>query len=289
MATWGELREELVMEFPGIDLSLLANWLTRGYEEILDSLQWVLLEGDSILQTTAPYTTGTVALTLGSNAVTGTGTTFTSGMTGRRFWAGGEAVYTFTQTSATGGTLDRPWEGATNATAGYSIFQARYQLGLAVKNLSAVQNPQLGADLKRLTSGEMARMQLAYQTGQPMYWAPAADTDETTPPVYHQIDLYPVPNSSVGLPFQYVLSPYGFDGSNTSSSPLPWVSTNAIVAHARARCLRSLGKFAEAQAELMSYRAGLQQMILMETQRRPPDRIQMASRFTRHRQDRSTR
>jgi hypothetical protein len=69
---------------------------------------------EAVLQTTAPYSTGTVAVTEGSAAVTGTDTVWTAGMSGREFRVTGrDEIYTFTRTGNTTGTLDRNYEGDT--------------------------------------------------------------------------------------------------------------------------------------------------------------------------------
>jgi len=74
---------------------------------------------------TANYTTGTVAVTNGSPAVVGTGTTFTAGMVGKGFKVGNDtATYKVaTFTDATHITLATNYGGTTNATATYTLYQ----------------------------------------------------------------------------------------------------------------------------------------------------------------------
>ncbi len=70
---------------------------------------------------------GTVAITQGARAVTGTGTAFTDAMVGWRFavLTSQEEIYTIVaRGSATSVTLDRPFEGETVSEAQFRVFDA---------------------------------------------------------------------------------------------------------------------------------------------------------------------
>jgi len=69
------------------------------------------------------YSTGTAAVTNDSAAITGSGTTWTALMDGMPFQVNATSeIYTVRErTSATAITLDRPYQGTTNATASYTI------------------------------------------------------------------------------------------------------------------------------------------------------------------------
>ena len=70
---------------------------------------------------TTSYATGTVTVTNGSNAVAGTGTTFTSGMTGKVLLTPGCGFgYVFTYVDATDGTLAQNY-GCPTATVAYGL------------------------------------------------------------------------------------------------------------------------------------------------------------------------
>lgn len=220
--TWGEIRAEVAALAPGRGNDLLTAWMKRSYREILDRRDWKGLHQDGLLQVVAAYQAGSVALTNGSTAVTGTGTTFTSAMSGRKFRAvSGREWYTFTYVSVTSGTLDRPYEGETAAEAGFVIYQDRYTVPIEVKLVESMgeEGPQ---QLEFLRS-------LDCQLGEPQIWAPGNDTDEVTPPVLHTVELWPAPELAMGIPYRYLVAVFEFDGFNTSESPLPWVSPDAIV------------------------------------------------------------
>lgn len=68
------------------------------------------------------YTTGTVALTQGSAAITGTNTAWNANMNGKPIrFQNDSGEYIFTYLSATTGTLDRVYAGATAAAATYEM------------------------------------------------------------------------------------------------------------------------------------------------------------------------
>lgn len=267
MATWGELRAELAARVPGRGNDLLTTWLQRSYREILDHRDWRGLHADARLQTFAPYEVGTVALTSGSSSLTGTGTTFTAGMTGRKFRAvGRDEWYTFTYVSATSATLDRPYEGDTNAASTYLIYQDRYTLPAQVKTVEWMEglNPE---NLNRLRAN-------VFCMDIPTCWANGNDSDEATPPVLHSVELWPAPNLSMGIPYSYLTAVFEFDGLNTSDSPLPWVSQDAIVSGALYR--------AGVQDD-SDFNKFLSNMNRVENNSTPPQQMQMADRFTAHR------
>ncbi len=85
------------------------------------------------------YTTGTAAITNGSAAVTGTGTTWTSTMIGARIrFAADLSDYTIVSVpSATSLTLGTAYAGATAATASHTITYAAYTVGTAAFTLNS--------------------------------------------------------------------------------------------------------------------------------------------------------
>lgn len=75
---------------------------------------------------TSNYTNGTVQVTNGSNAVVGTGTTFTSGMVGKRFLVAGDTTFytVATYTDATHITLNSTYGGSSGSGKSYTIYTA---------------------------------------------------------------------------------------------------------------------------------------------------------------------
>ena len=289
MRTWGQLRYEIAKFAPGEDLQLVTQWLNASYREILDHYRWKGLEKSSILETTAIYQTGTATATAGSTAIVGVGTGWVTGQTGLNFRiCGDNESYVFTFVDGTDGTLDRPYEGLTGtAPGGYYLFQNVYPLPSDVKYIQEILNPTLDRPLKVRTRTELdaiSASRLVY--GCPLVWAPGDDSPETDPPVLHSVELYPIPQFAVGMPFSYQQSVLEFDGTNTSAQPLYWISEDALVAGAKARVLAHQKNYEGSQVEAGRALEFRQQMTGIETKRTGPVRIQMARRFSKHRQRR---
>jgi hypothetical protein len=96
-------------QFPGLDLDILEGYISDRYTEILEELAWERLDKLGMVQTIAPYQTGTVTVAFATQAVTLTGGAWDPTMTGRFLQvAGDSSYYTFTYTGPTTGTIGRP-------------------------------------------------------------------------------------------------------------------------------------------------------------------------------------
>lgn len=109
---------------------LINDSYTRSVPGIND---WNPIITDSSLVMNAYYTTGTIACTAGAATLTGTGTTWTSGMTANNGWkikfAGYDLIYTFDYISATSATISPVLEGAVNMSGStYTLFRDEYPL-----------------------------------------------------------------------------------------------------------------------------------------------------------------
>ena len=91
-------------------------------------LPYLMTEG--FITTAAPYTTGTVTVTNNSKTVTGSGTTFTAAMVGRKIRVASEnAYYRITAfVSTTEVTLEVVYQGTTASAQTYSIYKDEYKL-----------------------------------------------------------------------------------------------------------------------------------------------------------------
>jgi hypothetical protein len=101
-----------------------------SYRQIVDNYQWYARLKEGVVNTVDEYSTGTVAVTLGSALVVGTGTTWTAAMVGRFIRVGGEFdFYKITAfTSATQITIEKAWPYANRSGESYVIFQYIYSL-----------------------------------------------------------------------------------------------------------------------------------------------------------------
>jgi hypothetical protein len=299
--TWGQLRLQLQTSAPGISLDLLDEWLNTRYEQVLEATDWMGLKAHATIQTQAAYqsATDTVTLTVGSAAVTGVGTAWTGAITGQRFYRPGDtAIYTAAQVSGTSLTLDRPYEGNGSNAAGtvyagsaYVLMQNVYQLPSDCRSVVTVLNPVNDLPMQAMTKdGLDASAGPRTLVNDPQCYAAYDDSPETSPPVLHQIEFYPPPLRARGCPMEYLRAALGFDGGNTSGSPLPFVSNSVLLAGVRADIQLHLKDFNAAKGYEAMYQEELARLLRVEhQQRRTKTALKMAPRFTRHRLARTDR
>jgi hypothetical protein len=313
--TWGQLRMQLQVGAAGLSLDLLDEFLNTRYEQVLESNDWKGARYHSTVQTQAAYqsTADTVTFTVGNSAVTGVGTPWTSAVTGQRIYRPGDSViYTATYVSNLLLTLDRAYEGnGTNApgtmysASPYVLMQNVYSLPSDVRSVITILDPVTETPLNEMTKDELdltAGPRTLVQN--PVYWAPYDDTTETSPPVVHQIELFPPPLYARGLLVEYLHAALGFDGGNTGASPLPWVSATILLKGCRADIQNQLANEcanvgdaggAAAHQRLAGmyaaeFGAELERILRLEHwQKRKKMPMRMAARFTRHRMIRATR
>jgi hypothetical protein len=94
---------------------------------------WNAIITESSITTVATYYTGTVAATVGSTSITGTGTTFTSAMTSEAGYKikinGNRDIYKFDYVSATSATISPALSGPNDITAAnFQIFKDEYDV-----------------------------------------------------------------------------------------------------------------------------------------------------------------
>lgn len=306
MSTWGQLRLILSTSSPDVSLDLLDSYLNTRYSSVLSATDWLGLKGHATVSSTSAYQSiaDSVTLTVGSNAVTGAATAWTSAITGQNFYRPGDtALYVATYVSGTSLTLDRPYEGLGLDPAGtvyaaspYVFMQNVYSLPADCNAIVTVLNPVTNAPMHGMTKDELDRSAGARTfVADPTTWAEYDDSAEPVPPastpsVLHRIEFYPPPLRARGFALEYLRNPYPFDGTNTQRSPLPFVTDKVLLEGARADIATAAGGMAMAMKYEGSFERELARMLLVEhAQRRVKAPVQMASRFTRHRLARACR
>lgn len=276
--------------FPAVGPEIIEGFIGDVYEDILHELPWQRSNIVGVLQTVAPYSDGTVTLTQGSNAVAGLGTAFTLAMSGRAFrLAPHDEIYEFTYVSPTAGTLDRAYEGASAAGSAFKLSQHVYVMPADCRMLE-------NTAFSGFTFGpldRMARNQLNATSpnrityGTPMLWASYMDDNSTPPRI--QVELYPVPDSVLSIPFTYVAEAPALSG--TSITMLPWVQTSALVEGVMAKLcgLPSVKDYAGAQLHGILAKAALKVMRGAEAQGMAPAKMQLSSQYTSYRRQRGNR
>jgi hypothetical protein len=302
MPTWGELRLQLQTSAPEVSLDIIDSALRERYEQVLEVTDWTGLDGHAAITTKAAYQSvnDKVTLTVGSVNVTGAGTVWTNAWVGYRFYRPGDTVnYTVAAwISATSIQLDRPYEGngsdaagSTIANAPYVFMQNVYALPADCRNVTSILNPINNLPMKPFSEVGLDRS-AGQRTlvGYPSAWGEYDDTSEATPPVAHQVELYPPPLQARAFPLSYSRSPRIFTGQNTSDSPLPFVTQTVLLNGARADIATYREKLTQAVKYETAFAKELARMLLFEhAYKRQPTSMHMDPRYTRHRLARSSR
>ena len=285
--TVGKLKLRMLKQFPGLDLDVLEGFISDRYSEIIQELPWSRLNVSAILQTVAPYAAGTVAVGEGSSDITLTGGAWTPQMSNRFFRVGGRAeFYGFHYVDPTTGLLDRPYEGPSNLAAGYKVYQSIYPLPADVRILP---EDGMSGELGPLTRTDWAELNVISPTrtgfGTPKWWAPRMD--ENTSPPGMQVELYPIPDRSYTIPYEYVgevVEP----GASTAAYQVWMGPTTALVEGVTGKILRTRGDYTGAQLAMAEAARALKVMRANEAQRMGTAHMKMGSYYTRHRARRGT-
>ncbi len=276
--TWGEIRAAVQREFPTLQFDALNDAISQAYDGILAARDWQGLKTTYTLQTIAAYRTGSVSVTNGSTAITGTSTAWTTGpgLERREIQIGGRPeTYWFTYVSATSGLLDRPYEGPTQTGAAYQLIKREYELPGDVRVVREAFNPAYSQDpMPQKSRSDL----LAYPItlGLPIFWAPGLDSG--TDADYQRILLHFAPDAVYSILVDYTRVVTGFGGRNTDDRPLSFVIPWAIVDGAKS----ILYPPGSAQSDKCAIRAesSLMAMHNEENKRVPPTKIIPARRYT---------
>jgi len=276
--TYGEIRYRLNKIVGGVDHDILDGYIQDRYKEILDRIPWARLESRSVLQTVAEYNTGTVTVTNGSTTILGSGTTWTTEMSGRMIRISSESeYYEFTRTSETAGTLDRPYEGETASALAYQINASIYTLPSDLRILNGMSSFSLGDELVKKSLGELREMAPRRdQYGSPQFYA--IYPDQGSDPPLSQVELYPIPTNVESLPYEYTADQDA--PSAASTSLLPWMRPAALIAGVRAELSDDLAVKQYWEARFTKLVAD---MVIDAARRAGPVPIKMDKRYTRHR------
>lgn len=148
--------------------------------DFLPLLDWDFLLKDDALATVNEYTTGTISLTQGSATVTGSGTTFTSAMVGRRILPSGSTrSYKITAySSSTSITIESVYEGSTISGVSYSIAKDTFNLPRWIddpKRIYSITDRYNNQALTQISRQEADRKFGARnEIGQPKYYIPSS-------------------------------------------------------------------------------------------------------------------
>lgn len=288
--TFGEIRERLKKSFPNADLSLISSFVNERYRVVARRLDWTDLKLQAVIQTIAPYETGTVDVTQGSTAIAVTalsGGVWSTAMDGRGIRiAGGAEYYQFTSASATTGNLDRGYEGATAVGAPYRIFQNIYPLPLDCRLITTMRVFGEPRDMDESTQESLDEL----APNRPRYGVPrfyARHMLDLSVPPRKQVEVYPIPDKVLALPFWYVQDPQMFDSASTASQIPVWFDPTAIFVGVEADVRRIVDRdYAAAQVAETLFLGAVAGLAAQEAAQRPAGHIRPAQRLVAHRKRR---
>lgn len=207
--------------------------------EIAEDFDWSVRQREAVVSLVAPYTTGTLAATLGSATLTGTGTTWTAAMVRRAITIDGAETYLRVATYVSGTQITLgdaqgaavTWPYATAATATYSIFPLDYDLGTDVAKvlggteqwpLTEVSRAWIDAvDPQRTSRGTPEKYALTRTM---------LDSSGVTQRTF--LELWPVASAASVLRVPYLCAPPALTGDND----LPVCPSQLIELLATSRC-----------------------------------------------------
>lgn len=267
-----------------VDPDVLNGEINDCVERVCRAFPWSRLKQQSILQTVAEYTTGTVDVAVGATSGTGTGTTFTSSMTGRFIrLANLLPPYTFTYVSPTSFTIDRPFEGPDALDdAGFKIYQSVYAIGATLESIVSIRNLRQGFKLNQETRNFLDTVAASrYAYGEPTTFVPAEDSATGIP----QIELYPAPIVAAGYAIDWRLESPLFDleDLDTDAEFPDWFSMPAMMAGVLASLYRLQGEQALSQMEEARFLMLVGEMQSEDARRMPPQTMRQADRYVAHR------
>lgn len=208
---------------PVVDTDLLAmvkTWINVRYHEVwsrIINIDPTAGRGETRLVTVAPYSTGTIT-TDETTTITGSGTTFTSGMVGRKFKLDSYAeIYEIAAyVSATEITLDKAINDDADDELSYKIYQDEIDLPSDCGQIVSIGQYLTANQLTKIGLRDLRDKQLTYpievdSSGyvDPAYWA---YLDDST------IIVYPAPSRQICLLTDYTIDIT--DLSVTSDVPL---------------------------------------------------------------------
>jgi len=122
--------------------TVVKQWVNQAQDEIQAFFNHPFLITEGFLQTVDDYSTGTAGVTNGSSAITGAATVWASTMIGRKIRiVSDNEWYTIIAVGGVGAiTLDRNYEGTTDATANYVIYQDTYRVLADVNRMKLIRN-----------------------------------------------------------------------------------------------------------------------------------------------------
>lgn len=234
--TLAELARELSGLFPKLPIPYAQTLINRGWRDICDEKDWSFLRGFGIYNTPASISTGAVAVTQFSQTITFNATARAvlsvlsfPALTMRQFKTRNGDIYNIESLDAdfaTNGiaTLDRIYQGGTNAASTYTVYQVYYGLPQAANGGAATDFKRFISIRDNITQNFFSNINgsletLNYsdpnrnQSGIPFAIYPYCVDSAGNP----KFEMYPHPTSALVLLVDYVKR--GIDKTETEVYP----------------------------------------------------------------------
>lgn len=240
-SNFGQLQGEIAAYAPHA-LPQLPVWINDCLWKLLDMKTWYGTWTKGQIVCPQAVTGGTATVTLGSNQITGTNTSWSTNLVGRQFRVGlNNPIYTITAVDVGTQTLtiELPWggplpPGATTQTTGYNIVQMYYNLGPNVKYIKTVINVQMGFRLKLNLTQDWLNLKDPWRiwTNFPVGIAPLP----ADPNGNYIVEMWPAPYTQQSLPVTlYTQWP---KLQNDNDCLPPYMRSDVVAEQVTARALR---------------------------------------------------
>lgn len=285
MASFGDINFLLAKEFPGVDPDIRQGIINDRYTQILDRLPWSRLDTEMVIQTVAQYNSGTIQTTNGTQALALTGGAFTTQMSGRQIHLDGRTeAYTLTFVDAAHANLDRPYEGDSNAIAGFVISQSILTLPASCRIVRSLRNLSLPLPIEKRDRASADVTDTArIAVGPTVRWNQWADGSGS--PIPMQVELWPAPDKVYSILVSFTAEQSVFGAADTGVALLPWIRPGALKAGCRAdlSMLPSASNIAAAQLHEALFEKRVGELVNEESRRQGGSQMAMQGAYTRHR------
>ena len=153
----------------------ILSYLNRAKAAAARKCNFEILTVVKNIETIASYTTGTVTIAVSDTTVTGSGTTFTAAMVGRKIQIGSDSnsykILKFTSNVSL--EIDRPYTGTAQAGATYKIYQDIYAIPPSIGEIVDIRRPGIDRmlDRKSLAFVNSRYPDPLMASGEPWCWA----------------------------------------------------------------------------------------------------------------------
>ena len=219
---------EVLMWVPDVDPLLAGRMINNNYRKVIERRNWYGLMVRGQVSTPQYTSAGAATATLGSNTVTGTGTSWTTAVIGQQFRIGFTNPFqtiTNVNVGAQTLTLDIPYGAATVTATGYQIVQAWVTLGANVRYILDAVNQQQGWRMNVNVPQQTLNETDTWRTN--VGWSYAFSNREPTPDGQLQIEIYPVPFFLQVFPYLAYTQPPNM--SQPGDSPVMFIRSDVLV------------------------------------------------------------